>query len=379
MKKVLFGSIGLLLLMFCGVFLLSCSELTDDSGGGGTGELVLVNVAPTSVSLSVGQTQLFSATAVYSNGTSSDVSASWSVTGDIGSIESIGLNALFTATTSGSGTVIGTYNSKSGIASVTVTGEATPEAGELVTIEVWPANVKLKVGQSTYFSAAGKDSSNEAVPIMPTWTISGDAIGILKTTSTEATLEAKSEGSAYIKVVSGEVVGTAHVTVEGYYVEITAEVDTYVDSSDGTPHGSAITLVAGRVTDPSEKIYETYIKFDVAAISASASIESATLKVYASDTDSTSMKIGRLGESWTAAVTWESKPTIESFVSSHTFSAGSNSIGIKDLVQHWVSVVNNGLAIYKDAPAIGYVNLVSVDDTSTEERRPKLVIEYYTP
>ena len=286
---------------------------------------------------------------------------------------------MFTATASGSGTVVGTYSGKSGIAGVTVSGEATPEAGELVTIEVWPANVTLKVGESTLFNAIGKDASNEVVSIMPTWTISGDAIGILMTTSTEATLEAKTEGSAIINVVSGEVIGQTYVTVEGYYTEITAEVDTYVDSTDGTPHGSAITLIAGYVTDPSEKTYETYIKFDVSFISSESTIESASLKVYASDTDGTSVKIGRLGESWTESVTWESKPTIESFVSSHTFSAGNNTIGIKDLVQYWVDTTNNGLALYKEMPASGYVNLVSEDDTSVDERRPKLEIEYYSP
>ena len=83
-----------------------------------------------------------------------------------------------------------------------------------------------------------------------------------------------------------------------------------------------------------------------------------------------------MGESWTEAVIWDTRPTLESLSTTYSFVVGSNEVNVKDLVSGWVSGTNYGLVIYEDETDTGYVNLIAEDDTSVEWRRPKLSIEY---
>jgi|GEM_PF-1475578 len=369
----------LCLLALGGSFLvLSCGEETDLNGNG---TVTSLDVSPSSATVEVGAAQAFSATAHHSDGTTSNPSASWSLSGGIGTLTSVGLNGLFTATATGEGTVEAAYAGFTASAAVTVvaTGEIVPTGEALATIEVSPAQALLRVGETQAFSAAGTNASAESVAIAPSWEVSGEATGTLSFSGTTATFEATGEGTVLVTAVSGEVRGTAHLTVEGFTAEITAEADTYVDSTDGSPQGTSITLIAGRITDPSEKIYEAYIKFDLSFLPAGATVEAARLKLYASDTDGAAMKLGRIGSVWTDATTWETRPTIEAYIKNHTFSVGANEIEFKETVQLWADGTNEGVALYKDAPAVGYVNLVSRDDVSVEERRPRLYLEYIVP
>lgn len=78
-------------------------------------EVISVMVVPSSITLSIGDTQTFVATAFYSGGSSATVNPVWSVESGLGSLSVTG---VFTAIVGGACTVVATYGGKRGTASV---------------------------------------------------------------------------------------------------------------------------------------------------------------------------------------------------------------------------------------------------------------------
>ena len=374
MRRLLLGfgiCFGFWILIFG--FTTSVVGCGDTSSSTGSASVSSIALSPTSAIVEYASRESFSCIATYSDSTSAAIRPTWTVTGEIGTITSIGLNGMFTATTVGTGWVVATYNSLTASAEVQVTTTAEATATSL---EVFPAYASLRVAGIQVFTAEATNVTGEVISFTPTWFISGDAIGILTSSGLYATFEATAEGEALIYCFSDAVTVSAFVTVEGYTVEITAETDTYVNSIASTEsYGSLSTLIAGRISSPSEKRYEAYFWFDLSSISTSASIEAATLNLYATSVSGT-LNLANVGESWTEAVIWDTRPTLESLSTTYSFVVGSNEVNVKDLVSGWVSGTNYGLVIYEDETDTGYVNLIAEDDTSVEWRRPKLSIEY---
>jgi len=372
-----------LLLLFLAVVvgLVSCGE-DEVVNGGGT--LSYITVSPSLVTMEVGKTQAFSATAHYDDGSSSSPSASWSVTNGIGTVQTIGLNALFTATATGDGTVSASYGGKSAAADVTVlaTGEITPTGEALATIEVAPATAALRVAGSQTFTASGINTSGEAMDVAPTWVVSGDAVGVLSAAGTTATLEATAEGSAVILAVSGEVTGMAYVTVEGFTVEITVETDTYVDEANSSEaHGSDTSLKAGYV-HATDRHYEAYFKFLLDLLPGGASIESVTFLVFPSSSTDSALQIKKLDSAFDDSTTWTTRPTLGAFVVSGVYTAGDyNNVSddnLTELVREWQSTPANnyGLALLQEGTDDGIVVILSKENGSDP---PLLRIEYLIP
>lgn len=111
-------------------------------------QLASITVSPSSATIGVNKTQLFSAIGKDSVGKIVQVSPTWSVQGNIGTISSTG---LFTAgSVEGTGNVVATLDSLSASASVTVTAKAwvngtvKDEIGKLVQgIKVYLKNTSL--------------------------------------------------------------------------------------------------------------------------------------------------------------------------------------------------------------------------------------------
>jgi hypothetical protein len=357
----------IVILIFVVGVLAGCGEETS------TTTTTVITLLPESVSVTVGDTVYFYALIASTEDTLEAVDAEYSVSGDIGTISSTG---VFTAETAGTGSVIAVYDSTSTSSTVTVSEGDT--SGVLTTIEVTPANTTGRVGETLTFSAIGTNSSGESITFLPEWTMTGDNIGVLTTLDTIATIEVTAEGVAQLNCSSDEVSVFATVTGEGYVVEITAEIDTYVnEGSPTTSYGSSSTLIAG---SNGANTYEAYIKFNIDSIPPGTTIDNATLKLYATSTDSIEMDIKRLVTTWDGTNTWNTKPTsvLDVFVNNCTFSSGDNSFDVTSAVQPWVDSGNvYGLAILKkDLSNNGYAIMVSQDDTTVEERRPKLVVEY---
>lgn len=376
LKLLISGSILLLtaIVVWCG-----CGDVADN-GGSGSKTVSSLAVSPTSASIEVSALQTFTAVATYSDGTSGSIVASWEISRPVGTLTLTGLTLLFQATAEGSGTLTATHSGKSATAVITVTPSTEPS--NLTTIEV-TASERLRVGQSKTFQAVGRGSTGEVITISPTWLISGEGIGRLTAVGTVATLETTAEGAAIISCLSGEVIGHSYATVEGYSIELSAEVDTYVDSSSPeASFGGEQSYYAGYLSGPPSTIWETYLKFDLSVISAEATIEAATLNLYVSAVSQTTliMMLGKIYGSWETTTTWDSRPTKEGSSSSLpvSFSQGLGQTDITSIVSYEIRSGNNGFAIFTPLVSTNYLIMSSHNDANPDQR-PKLTIYYSRP
>ncbi|MBN2058317.1 MAG: Ig-like domain-containing protein [Candidatus Saganbacteria bacterium] len=361
MRKIILSYILLSCLVTFSVVLYSCGESSEDS----TKTLTGINVQPGSATLEVGGSQTFTAYADYSDGSTGAVVATWSVSGEVGTVLRVGYSGLFTASAEGSGTVNAAYSGLSGAAAVTVRGST---AESLASIYIMPDSVNLRVNQSQVFNSVGYSGSGEAMAISPVWSLSGDSIGSLSYSGTTATLEISAQGTATIFCASGEVSGEAIVTIEGYVVEITVETDTYVEMNDpGSYHGSDTSLKAGYVSLSGDQ-FETYLYFDISTLPSGASVESATLMIYPSSTGSSILQLKKLTSPFTGTTTWGARPSVGEYLTGQDFDSGEynnlRSDELNDLVADWLTgtATNYGLAILQEGTEDGTVVILSLEN-----------------
>jgi trimeric autotransporter adhesin len=184
--------------------------------GGVTGSTSLTVTAPTissivitpdGLTLGIGIGEQYTATAIYSDGSTQDlvsgVTWSSSATG-VATINSSGL-----ATTVGAGTA--TITAKVG--SFTDTTLLTVVAANLVSISVTPTPVSIAIGTDQQFSAVGtfNDGSTQLLPSV-TWTSSSSSVAAVNSAGLAT---AVGTGTATITATSGSVSGTAALTVTG--------------------------------------------------------------------------------------------------------------------------------------------------------------------
>ncbi|WP_224367308.1 beta strand repeat-containing protein [Hyalangium versicolor] len=170
------------------------------------GALASIEVTPNNTTLSIHGTQQFTAIGKDSAGNIVPVSVTWGVLDGGGSIDPTG---LFTAgTTPGvfTNTVRASNGTLSGFATVTV------QPGALASIELTPASATLEIKGTQQFTATGKDSAGNTVPVSITWSIANgggsvDAAGLF-TAGTVAGSFAQT-----VKASSGSLSATASVTV----------------------------------------------------------------------------------------------------------------------------------------------------------------------
>jgi len=363
----------LIVSLFC---LSGCGDQSSDNPSGKTPSSLAVS--PATATVKVGATQVFSATATYTDGTSGPVIPTWSISGSIGSIVSAGYSGIFTGTQIGAGSVTATYQTVSASALITVEAAVSPSV--LTTIVVSPASLQARVGAVQTFTAAGANASGESVAISPTWTMTGEAVGNFSYCGTSATLEALTEGTATVTCTSLEVSGSATVVIAGHTQVITVESDTYVDEANpGTSYEADIMLKAGYMTSAPSIHYETYLRFSLASLPAGAVIETATLNLYSITAGTSSLQMYKLAGAFSAATTWASRPASGAFIMSNSFSGGQmNSISSTELlttVQGWLATPgdNYGLLIRQDGAENGVAVLNSKENGT---QPPTLVIEY---
>lgn len=205
----------------------STSVTASFSGMSGTGMLTVspssrmvtsIVVSPAAANIAVGATQLFSATANYSDGSVSDVTASatWSVTSS--TIATISGAGLATAVASGTATVTATYSSFSASGSLTV-------SPALTSISISPGLASMTVGQQRQFKAmaAYSDGSSQDITSTATWSSNADGVATVNAglaTSVSAGVTTFSaalsgvRGTATLDVAIGTNVPTFHVDAQ---------------------------------------------------------------------------------------------------------------------------------------------------------------------
>ncbi len=178
----------------------------DVHGVSAPGTVTSLTVTPNPVTLAIGATQQFTATAKDFSGAAVAVSPVWSIVSGGGAISASG---LFTA-----GTVPGTYTNtvKATSGSASATATVTVTVGPLASITVTPNPTTLAVGATQQYTAVGKDAAGNVVNFTPTWSVinGGGAIsltGLFTAGSTVGTY------TNTVQASSGTISGTATVTV----------------------------------------------------------------------------------------------------------------------------------------------------------------------
>ncbi len=136
-----------------------------------------LTVSPTSVTIGINQSRVFTAVAQDSNGQIVSASPTWSVSGGIGSISSSGL--FIAGASAGSGSVTATYSGKTATANITITatgwvmGRVTDNAGSLV------PSLKVYLENTDYNDFTDSDGdyeiSNVPAGVYQVWTLETSA------------------------------------------------------------------------------------------------------------------------------------------------------------------------------------------------------------
>jgi uncharacterized protein YjdB len=167
-----------------------------------------VQVSPASVAIGVGDTQPFTATAHYSDGSSKDITSSAQWMSSDSNIASITSSGVATGSTSGNVTI----TAKSGTLQSSGSLKVTAAAANLASITLSPLASSVPVNTSQQFTAIGNynDGSTSDLTTLVTWSSSSTATA---TIDASGVLTAVAAGSTNISATFGGVSQTTSVTV----------------------------------------------------------------------------------------------------------------------------------------------------------------------
>ena len=176
--------------------------------------LLSIAVSPTTASVANGQTQQFTATGLYTDDTTQDLTTqvTWATSHDAVATVSnaAGSNGLAITTGLGNATVSATSGSVTGDAALTVT------AATLVSIDVSPATASVANGLTQQFTATGvfSDTSTQDLTAQVTWASSNDSVATVSNAAGSNGLATMAGvGSTTVSATSGAVTGDAALTV----------------------------------------------------------------------------------------------------------------------------------------------------------------------
>ncbi len=129
------------------------------------GALASITVSPSTATMTIGTTQLYTAVGKDANGNTVVITPTWSVAAGGGSVASSGIFTAGTVPGVYAGTVKATSGTISGTAGATVT------SGALASITVTPNPAAVAIGGAQQFTANGFDASGNSVAVTPTWSV----------------------------------------------------------------------------------------------------------------------------------------------------------------------------------------------------------------
>ncbi|HZN59700.1 MAG TPA: Ig-like domain-containing protein, partial [Planctomycetota bacterium] len=176
--------------------------------------LVSIDVTPASPSIAKGTTQQFTATGVFTDATTQDLTTSVSWASSDTAVATIsntaGTEGLATSAAMGSTTVTATSGAVSGSTTLTVT------AATLVSIDVTPASPGIAKGTTQQFTATGvyTDASTQDITTAVTWSSSDTAVATISNAGgSEGLSTSAAMGSTTVTATSGAVSGSTTLTV----------------------------------------------------------------------------------------------------------------------------------------------------------------------
>ena len=226
--------------------------------------LVSLAVIPTSATITLGATQQFTATGMYSDGTTKSLTSSvaWSSLNTAVAIVSntSGSNGMATSLSPGGPISITATDPTTGI---TGTATLTVTSKVLASINITPVNPSIAVGATQQFTATGtySDGSTQDLTSSVIWSSSSTPVA---TVATSGLATAVAAGSTTITATSGSITGTNTLTVTSALFPIGTwngpdGVSFTVSSlSNGTSYAGSVTFAGGTQiisgTDPKNVI-----------------------------------------------------------------------------------------------------------------------------
>jgi uncharacterized protein YjdB len=176
--------------------------------------LVSIDVTPASPSIAKGTTQQFTATGVFTDASTQDLTTSVSWASSDTAVATIsntaGTEGLATSAAMGSTTVTATSGAVSGSTTLTVT------AATLVSIDVTPASPSVAKGTTQQFTATGSytDASTQDLTTAVTWSSSDTAVATISNAAgSEGLATGADVGPSTITATSGAVSGSTTLTI----------------------------------------------------------------------------------------------------------------------------------------------------------------------
>jgi len=176
--------------------------------------LVSIGISPTNPSISLGTGQQFTATGVFSDGTTHDLTTSvtWgSSDSTIATISNaLGSEGLATSVAAGSATITASLGGISGETTLTVT------AATLSSIEVTPTNQSLPNGLTLQYTATGiySDNTTQDLTTQVTWSSSAETFATISNADgSEGLATAVGVGLTTVRATLGSVYGETALTV----------------------------------------------------------------------------------------------------------------------------------------------------------------------
>jgi len=167
-----------------------------------------ISVTPDDLTLGIGIGQQYTATAVYSDGSTQDLTSGVTWSSSATSVATINGSGLLTTAGAGTSTITAT------VGSLTDTTTLTVVAAHLISIAVSPSPVSLAKGTAQQFAATGSfDDGSTQLLTSVTWSSGNAAVASVNAASGTAT--AVGTGSTTVTATSGSVSGSASVTVTG--------------------------------------------------------------------------------------------------------------------------------------------------------------------
>jgi uncharacterized protein YjdB len=171
-----------------------------------------IQLTPPDASLPKGTTQQMSATGVYSDGTTQDLTAvaDWATSSaTVATVNNVAAKGLLTAAGTGTSTITATYGGLQGITTATVT------AAVLTSIGVTPALPSIARGTDQQFTATGvySDSSTIDLTSQATWSSSAASATVSNAAGTRGLAHGAAEGPSTISATLGAVSGSTTLTV----------------------------------------------------------------------------------------------------------------------------------------------------------------------
>jgi 6-phosphogluconolactonase (cycloisomerase 2 family)/uncharacterized protein YjdB len=175
--------------------------------------LVSINVTPVAPTIAKGTFQLFTATGIYTDNSTQNISTSvtWSSSNlFVATISNApGSIGLATGVSGGKSTITAALNGATGSTVLTVSGAS------LVSISVTPANPSIPLGNTQQFVATGvySDASTQPLTTVVTWSSSSPAATISNATGSQGFATTAAVGTTTISAAVDGLTGTATLTV----------------------------------------------------------------------------------------------------------------------------------------------------------------------